>query len=507
MKRRIGLLVLLMAACTLALVGLQGYWNYQAYLNTTRAFRRETQEALAEAAAQEVGLRQQALLQRYCGWLADTAEIRIQVSVDPIYGLALFSVADTHPFKKEKRAPYQIGFADFQGNATRLDSAGRAFFIRRFTGGAVLNDVREGLTYCYTKSLGDKLLAAYQADTVPTRRLAQLCAQALRRRGLATPFQLEIAGRKPAARPVKAAFVTTAVNVSASKKPGVTVRAWFPDPNRVYLDRMKWVLLGSLGLIGIVGGCFAYTVQTMLSQERLAAVKNDFVDNMTHELKTPVATIGVAAEALERFALGPEATADYLGIIRQQTGRLGALIDRILQSVVAEQSSLALVRQPLDLAALLASVIGQLRPRLAEVGRRLVYERPAAPVPVSGDALHLTSVLATLLDNALKYGFPAGEIRLWCGQERGAAVVRLSSEGPPIPARYQDRVFEKFFRVPTGNRHDVPGYGLGLPYARAMTERHGGTLTLHSQGTSTTFTLSLPLTAHAAPAPVAAAGR
>ena len=169
MKRRIGLLVLLMAVCTLALVGLQAYWNYQAYQNTTRTFRRDTQEALAEAAAQEIGLRQQALLRRYRGWPADTAEIRIRVFTDSVYGAPHFSVADTHPFKKEKRAPYEIGFDDFKGNATKLDADRRAFFIRRFTAGTVLNDVREGLACYYTKSLGDKLLTAYQADTVHAR--------------------------------------------------------------------------------------------------------------------------------------------------------------------------------------------------------------------------------------------------------------------------------------------------------------------------------------------------
>lgn len=295
--------------------------------------------------------------------------------------------------------------------------------------------------------------------------------------------------------------------MSAIRKPNVTVRAWFPDPNQVYLNRMRWVLLSSLGLIGIVVGCFAYTVQTMRSQEHLANLKNDFVDNMTHELKTPVATIAVAAEALEQFALGPEARADYLSIIRQQTGRLGALIDRILQSVMAEQSSLALAPQLLDLAALLATHLRQLQPRLAEVGSRLVYENPVAPVPVAGDPLHLTNVLATLLDNAFKYGFPASEIRLWCGRRHGAAVVELSNNGPPIPTRYQVRVFEKFFRMPTGNRHDVPGYGLGLHYARTMAERHGGTLTLRSQGTCTTFTLTLPLVPHVDLTPVATAGR
>ncbi|MGI4884633.1 MAG: sensor histidine kinase [Janthinobacterium lividum] len=514
MTRQIKLLVALMAACTLALAGLQAYWNHQAYRTATRTFRRDANEALAEAAGQEIRLRQGALLRRYRAWLADTSAIVLRGYTEPVYGSPRFSVADKHPFPKEKRAPYEIGFTDFPGRLgprpARLDAAARAFFLQHFTAGAVASDVREGMAYFYTKSLGDKLIAAYAADTVHTRRLARLYAQALRRREVAAPFRLAFGGaggRRPGPR---AAFATAAVEVGFGKKEGVQVRAEFADPNRAYLGRTKWVLLGSVGLIGVVVFCFAATARALLSQARLAALKDDFVNNMTHELKTPVATIGVAAEALERFALGPAATAEYLGIIRQQAARLGALADKILQSVVAEHAGLALARQPLCLGALLAPVLREAQPRLAQAGGRLAYAAPAGPVPVVGDAVHLTNVLATLLDNALKYGRPGGEIALWCGAENGQAVVRIANEGPAIPAQYQARVFEKFFRVPTGNRHDVPGSGLGLHYARALVARHGGTLALHSQAGRTTFTIRLPLAAapHAdAPAPPAAARR
>ena len=505
MKRQIKLLVLLMAACTLALAGLQAYWNYQAYRAATRTFRRDANEALAEAAGQEIRLRQAALAQRYGTWLADTSQIILRGHTEPLYGSPLFSVADKHPFLKEKRRPYEIGFTDFKGvlaaRPARLDAAARALFIRRFTAGPVLNDLREGLTYFYTKSLADKLMAAYAADTVHTRRLARLYARALRQREVTAPFQLVFSGL--AARPAgpRAAFATGVVGVSFGKKVALTVRARFPDPNRAYLVRMKWVLLGSVGLIAIVVFCFAYTARALLSQERLAALKDDFVSNMTHELKTPVATIAVAAEAIEQYALGSEATAEYLGIIRQQAGRLGALVDKILQSAVAEQPGLALARQPLDLAALVAQLLRQAQPQLARAGSRLVYEAPGPPVPVVGDALHLANVLATLLDNALKYGRPAGPITLRCGEQNGRAVAEITNEGPAIPAPYQARVFEKFFRVPTGNRHDVPGSGLGLHYARTLAGRHGGTLALRSAAGRTTFTLSLPLAPrHDAPA-------
>ncbi|RFP64386.1 hypothetical protein D0N36_14450 [Hymenobacter lapidiphilus] len=508
MKRRIGLLVVLMAACTGVLVGLQAYWNGQAYRNTTRAFRREVQEALTDAAGQEIRLRQHALLHRYREWLADTNSIRLQLRALPLDGSPVFVIADKHPWPGERRAPYDIGFADFPGPVRRLDPAARAFFLRRFTAGLVASDVRQGLVYYYTRSLGDRLHAAYQADRVDSMRLRRLYAQALHRRGIDTPFRLDFAG-SPLASPAATGLVTRAVNVSAVNKAGVVVRAGLPDPDLVYLDQMKWVLLSSLGLVGIVVGCFAYAVRALRSQEQLAELKNDFVNNMTHELKTPVATIAVTAEALNAYALNPVDTAEYLAIIRAQASRLGRLLDKVLESAVLESARPALDPQLLDLAALVAQAAQQALPQLAERRQHLNLHLPPTPRPVfvAGDPLHLANVLATLLDNAYKYADPASEIVLGCNVSDGAAVVRLTSHGAPIPTHHQPRVFEKFFRVPTGNRHDVPGYGLGLHYARQMAARHGGRLTLECRGTRTTFVLTLPLAAHATHAPVAAPRR
>jgi two-component system phosphate regulon sensor histidine kinase PhoR len=121
--------------------------------------------------------------------------------------------------------------------------------------------------------------------------------------------------------------------------------------------------------------------------------------------------------------------------------------------------------------------------------------------------MHLTNVLMTLFDNALKHGRLGGKIRLWGGVRGGAAVVQLTNEVPLIPPQYLGRVFEKFFRVPTGNRHDVPGYGLGLHYAHTVVRHHGGTIAVRSQGQHTTFTITIPLASHVALAPAVAAGR
>jgi two-component system phosphate regulon sensor histidine kinase PhoR len=241
----------------------------------------------------------------------------------------------------------------------------------------------------------------------------------------------------------------------------------------------------------LVLGCCGYAVSTMQRQKRLAALKADFTNNMTHELKTPVASIQLAADSLRHFELDVATTADYAALIGEQATRLSELIDRILRSVALEQGTLPLVRQPVAWSELAGQLVARQQQQFAQAGRHLGWEA-LPPVAVVGDSAHLTNALATLLDNALKYGGPLVRVR---GELLPNAVaLHLADNGPGIAPEYQERVFEQFFRVPTGNLHAVKGYGLGLHYARQVAQAHGGSLTLRSQpGQGTTFTLSLPL--------------
>lgn len=255
--------------------------------------------------------------------------------------------------------------------------------------------------------------------------------------------------------------------------------------------QLQGVLLASGALLALVLGCTVYAVGTMRRQKKLAALKADFTQNMTHELKTPVATIQLAADSLRHFALDAATSAEYAALIGEQASRLGGLVDRILQSVALEQAALRLRRQPVAWAGLVAELAARQQPQFAQAGRQLTWQAPP-PATVMGDAAHLTNTLATLLDNALKYG--GQQVSLRGEMQADAVALHLSDNGPGIAPEYQTRVFEQFFRVPTGDLHAVKGYGLGLHYARQVAQAHGGTLTLRSQpGRGTTFTLSLPL--------------
>lgn len=493
MKRRIWLATGLLLLAALGVLAFQGYWTYQTYQQATRRLQEDGQAALVAATQQALAGQQNRLLNRYAGWLQDTAHIRLSCHVNPVYHRTEFTVAGIPARRTEQTG---VSFDEFKPQLTHLTPAARAWFVRRFTYTTVRRELKEGFVVFHTQWLGQQLSTAQQQIRTSPSEFTHLLAGELRRRGLAgLPFRLRLteASAPDSARPAFAGFPLALAPERFGQylNKQQVAQVWLPAAPGVVLGQLQTVLLASGALLALVLGCVAYAVGTMQRQKKLAALKADFTQNMTHELKTPVATIQLAADSLRHFALDAATSGEYAALIGEQATRLGGLIDRILQSVALEQAALPLHRQPVAWAELVAELAGQHQPQFAQAGRQLRWQ-PLPPATVVGDAAHLTNTLATLLDNAFKYGGRQVSLR---GEMRPDAVaLHLTDDGPGIAAEYQARVFEQFFRVPTGDLHAVKGYGLGLHYARQVALAHGGTLTLRSQpGRGATFTLSLPL--------------
>ena len=494
MKRRIGLATGLLLLAALGVLAFQGYWTYQTYQQATQRLRQDGQAALTAATRQALAAQTERLLAQYARWLQDSTHVRLSCRVNR-QGVTEFTVAGV-PARPGDRS--SLSFEDFQPRLAQLTPAAKAFFIKRFANGTVRGELARGYVMFHTQWLGQQLDAAIRRSRTTPAELRQLLAAELRRRGLpALPFRLRL--RTPAdpdsLRPAPAGYPLALEPGQFGLRPrvGQIAQAWLPAAPGVVLGQLQTVLLASGALLALVLGCAAYAVGTMRRQKKLAALKADFTQNLTHELQTPVAAIQLAADSLRHFALDAAASAEYAALIGEQATRLGGLIDRILQSVALEQAALPLVRQPVAWAELAGQLAARHQPQFAQAGRQLTWQT-GPPATVVGDAAHLSNILTTLLDNALKYGGPCVRLR---GETRpGTVELHLTDDGPGIAPEYQARVFEQFFRVPTGDRHAVKGYGLGLHYARQVAQAHGGTLTLRSRpGRGTTFTLSLPLLA------------
>jgi two-component system phosphate regulon sensor histidine kinase PhoR len=241
---------------------------------------------------------------------------------------------------------------------------------------------------------------------------------------------------------------------------------------------------------------FLVLYRNLRKQRKLAELKNEFISNITHELKTPIATVGVAIEALKNFNAidNPERTREYLDISQNELHRLSLLVDKVLKLSMFENQGVELKYETLNLRGIVTEVVESLKLQL-EKFKATVDVQYNGETELRGDRLHLLSVVFNLLDNALKYRSAEKEVKIDVQINGTADAVQLiiRDNGIGISPEYQEKIFEKFFRVPHGDTHNAKGYGLGLSYVAQVIKKHGGTIAVQSvPGESTAFTITLP---------------
>ena len=263
------------------------------------------------------------------------------------------------------------------------------------------------------------------------------------------------------------------------------------------LNKMKSELGFALFVWALVALSFWLIYRSFLQQKRLITLKNDFINNMTHELKTPITTVGVAIEAITNFGAlnNPEQTKEYLEISKNELNRLSLMVDKVLKMAVFENAEAKLSIENIDIADMTQEVINTLQLQCDKYNATIQLNKIGDNFTLNADKVHITSVIYNLIDNALKYGGEKPTITIDI-QPFYNDFMRLSvsDKGAGIPPQYQEKVFEKFFRVPTGDVHTVKGHGLGLNYVKNVIEQHGGKLHIESaEGKGSTFSVFLPL--------------
>jgi len=253
-------------------------------------------------------------------------------------------------------------------------------------------------------------------------------------------------------------------------------------------------ILFSVLLVGLTFFSFLILYRSLRRQQKLAAIKNEFISNITHELKTPIATVGVAIEALQNFNAinDPQRTREYLSISQNELQRLSLLVDKVLKLSMFEKKEVELNPVQLDMRTIVDEVAASMRLQL-EKYNAIVNIQSEGDTTLKGDRLHLLSVVFNLLDNALKYSRENLFITILVKGDEQYTVLRVADNGIGISPAYQQKVFEKFFRVPHGDTHNAKGYGLGLSYVWQVVEKHRGKIELESEpGKGSVFTITLP---------------
>ena len=260
------------------------------------------------------------------------------------------------------------------------------------------------------------------------------------------------------------------------------------------LSRISLPILFSIFLVGVTILSFVLLYKNLVRQRRLAALKNEFIGNITHELKTPIATVGVAIEALKNFNAmqDPVRTREYLDISANELQRLNLLVDKVLKLSMFEKKEIDLKYENVDLRDVVNEVVTSMRLQIEKYNAEVSVSQ-GGDTHLRADRLHLLSVVFNLLDNGLKYsnGDPAIQIAL-TGMDH-AVELTIADNGVGISSEYKGKIFEKFFRVPTGDTHNAKGYGLGLSYVAHVVEKHQGQILVDSRpGGGTKFTITLP---------------
>ncbi len=270
---------------------------------------------------------------------------------------------------------------------------------------------------------------------------------------------------------------------------------YFPQEKQFLLTELWGMLLISIILIIVIVYSFTYTIATIFRQKRLSEMKNDFINNMTHEFKTPVSTISLACEALSDKELrGSEELLDnYLSMIREENQRLSVMAEKILQAAVIEKGQLKMKKEKIDIHHIITDVIKNLKIQVEIKDGEIISNFGASRPLIEGDKVHVTNLFYNLLDNANKYSPKKPLIRVTTDNVHNGIVIQIEDNGIGISKNEQKKIFDKLYRVPTGNIHDVRGFGLGLNYVKAIVEEHHGKITLESEvNNGTKFRIFLP---------------
>lgn len=277
------------------------------------------------------------------------------------------------------------------------------------------------------------------------------------------------------------------------EKDGHYFGVYFPQRTAKIFNNLDIWVYSSI-LVVIITIFFAYTLFVILQQKRLSEVRSDFVNNMTHELKTPIATINLTASALADSKLqeNPDRLNQYISILSEEGNRLKTLVDKVLQASNADSGLLRLNKQQVDLNLVVREVLANF-PKLMESGAIELDMDEKLP-SIIADRFHITNVIFNLIENAIKYGSEEVKIIVSTSLHGKFAEIEVTDNGPGISKEHQKKVFEKFYRVPTGDIYQTKGYGLGLFYVKQIAEKHNGEIQLRSEpGQGATFILKLPL--------------
>lgn len=268
-----------------------------------------------------------------------------------------------------------------------------------------------------------------------------------------------------------------------------------PNMKRIVFSQLRWMIAGAVLFTLILLAAFYVTLNALLRQKKLSEIKNDFINNMTHEFKTPLATISLAVDALrtEKVLQNREKLSYFSGIIKEENKRMNKQVETILQAALTDRQELELSLKPVHVHEVINKVLGNFTLQLQEKNGYIGLDLHAKKDLIDADEVHFTNLINNLVDNAVKYSTEGLQIRISTTSNSSKLTIRIEDNGIGMSKETVKRIFEKFYRAHTGNLHNVKGFGLGLSYVKNIVDAHHGKIKVESLlGRGTTFIIDLP---------------
>ncbi|HMQ06192.1 MAG TPA: HAMP domain-containing sensor histidine kinase [Saprospiraceae bacterium] len=278
-------------------------------------------------------------------------------------------------------------------------------------------------------------------------------------------------------------------------KPDETLKLYFPQKTKWIWSSVLPQLVSSIIFTSLVLLCFIYTVYVIFRQKKISEITNDFINNMTHEFKTPIATISLAADSIDSPMIISDDTKvkRFTQIIKQENKRMLDQVEKVLQIAMLDKKDFKLKFSDIDLNEVVLQAVKNSELQVSQRDGKIEVETGADPAMIKGDETHVSNIVYNLLDNANKYSADAPDIKVTTFRSSAGVHVLIRDRGIGMSKESLKHIFDKFYRVHTGNRHDVKGFGLGLSYVKTMVEAHKGIINVHSElGRGSTFEVIFP---------------
>lgn len=479
------------SAVILATLAIQVYWNFKNYEAGRQQLLRDVQTSLNESVDQYYVDRAEENLIGFS--IDETGTTSSNSSIDSITKALEFT--ENGFFLDSAAANSMKSISIFKGSDVKnidkldrkllIDSTERRDAIKFFMGDT---DVRKN----NLAKLTTKIIFSMSTDSLNLSKMDSLIGENLKQKSIPIDYALTYKDASNKVFTTNESIIPQAsLKLSSSSDylhKNTSLELSFTNETKTILQRNFLGILLSFLLIGAVIASLLYLLKIIQEQKQLAEIKNDFISNITHEFKTPIATIGVAMESIQFFndANDVEKTKKYVDMSSQQVAKLNTMVEKLLETATLDSEALMLNKQEANMAQLLEHISQSHQATLN--GKTLSLDIANNNIEISVDLFHLENALDNIIDNAIKYGGDHIKIRLH--KASSGIHIDITDGGNDLTKTQSQQIFEKFYRVPKGNTHDVKGFGIGLYYTKTIIEKHGGTITVQTQ--PTTFKITLP---------------